>query len=123
MIDTPKIAAARIDVARSRAALLETVRQLQQRLQPSTLASDAWEKAKEKGADLAEDAVDAVKRRPLAAGGVVAALAMFLTREPIKDAAVKLYGAMTSSDEPDAPAPRSTPKKRRPADPSRDTER
>ena len=103
--DTPQVAAARIEVARTRAALLETVRELQQRLQPKTLANEAWEKAKGKGADLAEDAVDAVKRRPVAAGGVVAALAMFLAREPIKDGVVKLYDAMTSSDEPRRPAP------------------
>ena len=100
MSDTAKVAAARIEVARTRAALIETARELQVRLQPKTLANEAWEKAKEKGADLAEDAVDAVKRRPVAVGGVVAALTMFLAREPIKDAAVKLYDAMTSDDEP-----------------------
>ena len=105
MSESPKIAAARIEVARTRAALIETARELQVRLQPKTLASEAWEKAKIKGADLAEDAVDAVKSRPVAVGGVVAALTMFLAREPIKDAAVKLYDAMTSSDEPKLKAP------------------
>ena len=101
---------------------METARELQQRLQPKTLASEALEKAKVKGADLAEDAVDAVKSRPVAVGGVVAALTMFLAREPIKDAAVKLYDAMTSKDEPKAKAPalkaRKTPARapaRRPA--------
>lgn len=102
MTDSPKVVAARIEVAKTRAALIETVRELQQRLQPKTLANEAWEKAKEKGADLAEDAVDAVRKRPVAVGGVVAALTMFLAREPIKDAAVKLYDAMTSSEEPKA---------------------
>ena len=86
MTDTPKVSAARIEVARTRAALIETARELQVRLQPKTLANEAWEKAKNKGADLAEDAVDAVKKRPVATGGVVAALTMFLAREPIKDA-------------------------------------
>ena len=105
MSESPKIAAARIEVARTRAALIETARELQVRLQPKTLASEAWEKAKIKGADLAEDAVDAVKSRPVAVGGVVAALTMLLAREPIKDAAVKLYDVMTSSDEPKAKAP------------------
>ena len=122
MSETAKILAAQIEVERTRAALMETVRELQQRLQPKTLASEAWEKAKEKGADLAEDAVDAVKSRPVAVGGVVAALTMFLAREPIKDAAVKLYDAMTSKEEPKAKAaalkPRKTPARapaRRPA--------
>ena len=113
MTETAKILAAQIEVERTRAALMDTVRELQQRLQPKTLASEAWEKAKEKGADLAEDAVDAVKSRPVAVGGVVAALTMFLAREPIKDAAVKLYDAMTSKEEPKAKAaalkPRKTP--------------
>ena len=100
MTDTPKIAAARIEVARTRATLLETVRELQARLQPRTLASEAWEKAKDKGADLAEGAVDAVAKRPVAVGGVVAALAMFLAREPLKKATVKFYDAMTPLFEP-----------------------
>lgn len=95
MTDTPKIAAARIEVARRRAAMLETTRELQARLQPKTLASEAWEKAKDKGADLAEGAVDAVAKRPLAVGGVVAAIAMYLAREPLKQATVKFYDVMT----------------------------
>ena len=105
MTDTAKVVAAQIEVERARAALMETARELQQRLQPKTLANEAWEKAKVKGADLAEDAVDAVKSRPVAVGGVVAALTMFLAREPIKDAAVKFYDAMTSEKEPKAQRP------------------
>ena len=100
MTDTPKIVAARIEVARTRAALLETTHELQARLQPRTLASEAWEKAKDKGADLAEGAVDAVAKRPLAVGGAVAAVAMFLAREPLKAATVKFYDAMTPLFEP-----------------------
>jgi hypothetical protein len=100
MTDTPKVAAAQIKVERTRAALLETAGELLDRFQPHNLASDLWEQAKIKGADLAEDAVDAVKRRPVAVGGVVAALTMFLAREPIKDAVANFYDAMTSSKEP-----------------------
>jgi hypothetical protein len=94
--DTPAVTAARIEVARRRGQLLDTVHELQARLAPRTLASDAWQKAKDKGADLAEDAVDAVKSRPVAVGGVAAALGLFLARAPIRDAAVKIYDAMTS---------------------------
>ena len=100
MTETPKIAAARIEVARTRGALLETARELQARLQPKTLANEAWEMAKDKGADLAEGAVDAVAKRPLAVGGAVAAIAMFLAREPLKAATVKFYDAMTPLFEP-----------------------
>ena len=112
MTISPKIVAARIEVERARGSLIDTARELQVRLEPKTLANEAWEKAKNKGADLAEEAVDAVKARPVAVGGVMAALAMFLARAPIKDAAVKIYDAMTSSDEPkpDAPALKLTDK-------------
>ena len=78
----------------------QLARELQQRLQPKTLANEAWEKAKNKGADLAEDAVDAVAKRPVAVGSVVAALAMFLAREPLKKATVKFYDVMTPLFEP-----------------------
>ena len=104
MIDPPKVRAARISVEERKAVLIDTVRELQQRLQPRTLAGEAWEAAKNKGANLAEDAVDAVRSRPVATGGIVAALAIFLARDPIKDAAKRFYDGMTSShDEPDEP--------------------
>ena len=48
---------------------------------------DAWEGAKEKGADLAEDAVDAVRARPLAPAASSPAITMFLAREPLIDLA------------------------------------
>ena len=98
MTDTPAVIAARIEVARKRGDMLGTVHELQARLQPKTLASEAWAKARNKGADMAEDAVDAVKARPVAIGGVAAALGLFLARRPISDAAVKLYDALTSKD-------------------------
>lgn len=90
MTDTPEIAAARSEAERRRARLMATAHELQDRLSPKTLARDAWEGAKGKGADLAEDAVDAVRARPLAASGVVAAITMFLAREPLIDLAGKL---------------------------------
>jgi hypothetical protein len=90
--DTPDIAAARIDVERSRARVMATAHELQERLSPKTLARNTWQGAKEKGADLAEDAVDAVKARPLAATGVVAAITLFLAREPLLDLAGKMVG-------------------------------
>lgn len=88
--DTPQVAAARIQAEKARAQLMETAHALQQRLSPGNLAHNAWEGAKSKGADLAEDAVDAVRRRPAIAGGIVAALALFLAREPLIDAGKKL---------------------------------
>ena len=95
MKDTPDIAAARIEVERSRAGVMAAAHELQERLSPKTLAKGAWQGAKEKGADLAEDAVDAVKARPMAATGVVAAITMFLAREPLWDLATKLAGGVS----------------------------
>ena len=88
--DTPEVAAARIEAERKRAELMDTARQLQDRLSPGTLAHNAWEGAKIKGADLAEDAVDTVRRHPGIASGVVAALTLFLAREPLLDLAGKV---------------------------------
>ena len=112
MRDSPAVLAARAEVERRKVALIATAREIQIRLAPKTLASEAWEKAKEKGADLAEDAVDAVKRRPVATGGVIAALAMFLARDPIKDAARRVMkkrnaanGAAVEQDDKPAPPP------------------
>ncbi len=93
--DTPEVAAARIEAERARARLMETARELQERVSPATLAQNAWEGAKSKGADLAEDAVDAVRRRPAIASGVVAAIALFLAREPLIDMAGKLADGVT----------------------------
>jgi hypothetical protein len=106
----PSIVAARSEVDRTRARLIATARELQDRLSPHTLARDIWEGAKEKGAGLAEEAVDAVRKRPVVAGGVIAALALFLGRDPIMDYATKL---LNGKDEPAKPAKRAT----RPAKP------
>ena len=85
--DAPEVAAARIEADRARARLMDTARELQERLSPGTLAKDAWEGAKSKGADWAEDAVDAVRRRPAIASGVVAAIALFFARKPLLELA------------------------------------
>ena len=103
---TPRILQAQASVATAREALIDTARELQQRLQPKTLVREAWESAKVKGADIAEDAVDAVKRRPVATGGIIAAIAMFLAREPIKDGVRSVVDAMTSDPKPAHPDPR-----------------
>jgi Protein of unknown function (DUF3618) len=88
--ETPEIAAARFRAERARAQLMGTAQRLQTRLSPGTLASNAWQDAKDKGADVAESAVDAVRKRPIAATSVVAAIALFLAREPLKDLAGKV---------------------------------
>lgn len=92
MGETPEIAAARIEVERSRGRFMSTAHELQDRLSPKSLARNTWQGAKEKGADLAENTVDAVRARPLATTGIVTAITMFLAREPLMDLAGKLVG-------------------------------
>jgi hypothetical protein len=106
-----RLAAAEAEVERAREQMMATIRDLAQMLAPKTIARNVWEGAKVKGADLAEDAVDAVKRRPVAATGLIAAVTMFLAREPIKNGIVSLYDAMTSDDEEEEKAPPPTPRK------------
>jgi ElaB/YqjD/DUF883 family membrane-anchored ribosome-binding protein len=108
MKDTPEIAAAKAEAERSRAQLMATAQELQERLSPKTLTREAWEGAKNKGADLVEDAVDAVRARPYAATGVVAAITMFLAREPLMDLAGKLMDGVSSKKK------RRTPKRKTP---------
>ena len=105
MSDTPQIAAARAEVERRRSRMMATAHQLQARLSPGTLAKGAWQGAKEKGADLAEDAVDAVRSRPVAATSVVAAITMFLAREPLMDLAGKIVDGAKSKTKKRRKAP------------------
>lgn len=98
--DSPEVAAARIEAERARSRLMETARELQDRVSPTTLAHSAWAGAKAKGADLAEDAVDAVRSRPAIASGVVAAIALFLAREPLIGLAGKLTNGVKSKRKP-----------------------
>ena len=95
MKETPAILAARAEVERSRTRVMATAQELQDRLSPKVLAKGAWQGAKEKGADLAEDAVDAVRSRPLTTTGVVAAITMFLAREPLMDLAARLVDGIS----------------------------
>lgn len=91
----PAIEAARAEVERSRARLMGRAHELQERLSPKVLARGAWDGAREKGAELAEDAVDAVRSRPLAATSVVAAIVTFLAREPLIGLAGQLTRKLT----------------------------
>ena len=96
MSDSPEIAALKLEAEHRRTRLFASAEQIQQRLSPGRLTKDAWEGAKDKGADMAEHAVDAVRSRPLAATGVVAAVALFLAREPLMELAGKLAHGFTT---------------------------
>jgi ElaB/YqjD/DUF883 family membrane-anchored ribosome-binding protein len=94
MSDDP-VKAAEVEVDRTRIRLTASLQELSRQFAPHRLMVEVWEKAKDKGADLAEDAVDAVRARPYAATGVVAAIAMFIAREPLMDLAGKLVNGVS----------------------------
>lgn len=91
-----RIKAAELEVVRTRGRLLATLNELSQQFAPHRLIQDAWETAKDKGADLAEEAVDAVSRRPVATGAVVAAIVTFLARGSLMNAAGKITSSARS---------------------------
>jgi ElaB/YqjD/DUF883 family membrane-anchored ribosome-binding protein len=70
----PDLVAARARAKVARDDLQAVLRELQGRLRPSSLASDAIDGIKRKGEAVAEDAVDAVKARPVAASAVAAGI-------------------------------------------------
>ena len=88
--DSPQVAAARIKAEKERAQLMETARELQHRVSPAVLAQNAWDGTKTKSIDLAEEAVDVVRQRPAIAGGIAAAIGLFLARGPLLGLAGKL---------------------------------
>jgi hypothetical protein len=91
---------ARREVESARRRLTSTISELQQRLKPATLATNAWEGVKDKSGELADDAVQAVKARPVAVSAVLAAVTLFLARAPIKSAVAGLFSG--DDEEPEA---------------------
>lgn len=84
------------DAARQR--LLATASELQERLRPGTIASNAWEGVKDRSGELADGAVEAVKERPVAAASVLAAFTLFLARRPIRSAVSRLFAKEPDED-------------------------
>jgi hypothetical protein len=60
-----------------------TLAAVQTRLRPGNLAEEAWDGVKEKGADLADGALQTVKQRPGATSLALGAFALFLARGPV----------------------------------------
>ncbi len=109
-----RIIEAEEQVELARAQFLDTIGDLADRLEPRKILDEVWDTAKEKGVTIAGEAVDAVKRRPVATSGVLAAIGMFLAREPIKQGIVNIYDAMTS-DEDETTEEAKAPAKPKPA--------
>ena len=87
-----EIMKAKTDAELARQRLSSTLGELQTRLSPGTLASNAWEGVKDKSGEIADEAVEAVKSRPVVSGAALGAFLLFLARSPIKSAANRLFG-------------------------------
>lgn len=96
--DELRLAKQEAETARRR--LAATAAELQQRLKPGTLASSAWAGVKDKSGEMADDAVEAVKARPVPVAAALAVFTLFLARAPLKSAVSWLF---SSSDEEDDP--------------------
>jgi ElaB/YqjD/DUF883 family membrane-anchored ribosome-binding protein len=81
---------AKIEAERARKRLATTLNDVQEKLKPASLASQAWSGVRDKGSEIADEAVEAVKGRPAAAAGVLAACLLFLGRGRIISAASRL---------------------------------
>ena len=91
MTGTRELTRAKQEAELSRRQLLTTVGELQRRLKPTTLAGNAWEGVTDKAGAFADDAVQAVKTRPVAVSAALGAFTLFLARSPIRSAMSRLF--------------------------------
>ena len=94
-----RIAHKRGEAAAARQRLLGTVEEIKLRLAPKTIAQEAWEGAKDKGSEVAEGTLTAVRQRPAVAAGVAAGAALILARKPLMGL---ISGLFSDPDEPGA---------------------
>ena len=92
---------AKRNTIRAHARLESTLAALQARLRPASLAGEAWDGVKDKSADLADGALQAVRKRPAIASAALGVLALFLAREPIKRAVGRMLSDEDEGIEPD----------------------
>ena len=96
---TADIERAKTEAERARRRFADSLAGLGQQM-PGAVASKAWGEVRDKGSELADDAVEAVKSRPIAASAVVAAFGLFLARSQIATAASRLM-AGRKADKPE----------------------
>jgi hypothetical protein len=83
---------AKYQEALARKRLQNTAGTLQYRLKPGTLMNNAWEGVRDKGSEVADRGMSAAQDRPVTIAGVIAAVLIFLAREPLLRFVGKLFG-------------------------------
>lgn len=94
-----EIERAKRDAVRARGRFESTLAAVQARLRPGNLAEEAWDGVKDKGADLADGALQAVKQRPGTVSMALGAFALFLARKPLARAARRLISDESGGNE------------------------
>jgi len=90
---------AKQEAERARHRLAATAAELQQRLKPGTLAHNAWAGVKDKSGEMADDAVEAVKARPVPVAAALTAFTLFLARAPLKAAVSRLFSSSEEDED------------------------
>lgn len=91
-------ARAQADLARGR--LVATLGELQQRLHPRALMKEAWEELRERGTEMADDAIRSAKEKPGRTAAIAGAVALFLARKPIAHGVMSLLDRRHDETEP-----------------------
>lgn len=89
---------AKQEAERARRRLASTAAELQLRLKPGTIASNAWAGVKDRSGEIADDAVEAVKARPVPVAAALTMFTLFLARAPIKSAVSWFFSGREDED-------------------------
>ena len=92
---------AKTEALRARARLADTMGEILGRLHPRTLISEVIEDVRERGHDLADQAVHAARARPVATSAMAAAVIALFAREPIWKALATLIFHRRETGKPD----------------------
>src|SRR3712207_157646 len=95
--DDLRLAKREAELARHR--LAATAAELQQRLKPGTIASNAWAGVKDKSGEIADDAVEAVRARPVPVAAALTAFTLFLARAPLKSALSWMFSGKSEDED------------------------
>ncbi len=81
--DEADLALARLRAELARKRLLGTLGDIRDRLNPRTLAEEAWESVRERGGEAAAEMVRTVREKPGRSAAIAGAIALFMARRPI----------------------------------------
>ncbi len=97
-MSAPQLVRAKQEAEQARQRFAGTLSELQRRLKPGTIAGNAWDGVKERSGELAEDAAQAVRARPVAVSAGLAAFTLFLARKPLRSVVTRLFSSEPDED-------------------------